>query len=626
MRLSNSGSFYARTGLILLVSAAFLVLAHYLKAFTDHNLFTVLFPAVALSAWVGGRLGGLLSTATLALGTAYYHLPPQGFAVADPDDVVRLGTFTLSGAFVAWLSGALKESQGVIKATLESIGDAVIATDRRGRVRLLNPTAEMLTGWSHKDARGRPLSEVFRSVHTETGEAVPVPQPDSIRSRTDLRDGVSLVSRNGTRVQIDDSIAPVQIDTGRTMGSILVFRDATRRKQAEAGALELERHRLRGQRMEAVGRLAGGVAHDFNNLLTVINGYADLLLQQVDQASPFRGNAEAIRKAGDRAASLTRQLLVFSRGQPAKLEIADLNRIVADFDTMLRRLIGEDIDLVVNLAAQPLRVRVDIGQIEQIIMNLAANARDAMPHGGRLTLEIGLKELQPNGSELAGGEPGIPYAELAVVDTGIGMSQETLARLFEPFFTTKGIHSGTGLGLSVTYGIVKSHNGHVRVESLPDRGSTFRVYLPLTDAPPEQAPAPARLPEPAAARATILLVEDNREVRQLMRDILSASGYVVMEASGVEEAMAIAETRKPIDGLVSDIVMPGFSGVELGRRLASIRPGLNVLYVSGYSNQELASRALEDSKVAYLQKPFAPSELTNRVAEAISRSRKRSSS
>jgi PAS domain S-box-containing protein len=253
--LSNRGSFHTRTGLILLVSAAFLVLAHYIKSFTDHNVFTVLFPAVALSAWLGGRLGGLLSTVTLALGTAYYHLPPERLAVSDPDDVIRLGTFTLSGALVAWLSGALKESQGLIRATVESIGDAVIATDRRGRIRLLNPTAELLTGWSHKEARGRHLAEVFRSVHPETGEAVPVPLPNSMQGRADLPDGVSLVSKTGNRIPIEDSIAPVQIDTGRTLGSILVFRDATRRKETEAAVLESERHRLRGQRMEAVGRL-----------------------------------------------------------------------------------------------------------------------------------------------------------------------------------------------------------------------------------------------------------------------------------------------------------------------------------------------------------------------------------
>ena len=608
--LSRRVSYYARTGVIVLVSGIFLTLSHYVRDLAGHNLFTILFPAVALSAWVGGRLGGLLSTVTLTLGSAYYHLPPEGFAIADPDDVIRLGTFTLSGAFVAWLSGALKESQGFVRATLQSIGDAVIATDRRGRVRVLNPTAEMLTGWSQQDARGRQLSDIFRSVRTETGELLPLP-PESISGRADLPSGVSLVSKSGNRIPIDDSFAPVQIDSGETLGSIVVFRDATRRLQNEVAALESERHRLRGQRMEAVGRLAGGVAHDFNNLLTVINGYADMMVNQVGPEHPLHGSAEAILQAGERAAALTRQLLLFSRGQPSKLEVADLNVVVAGFEKMLRRLIAEDIELVLNLSSQPLPVLVDIGQIEQVIMNLATNARDAMPHGGRLTL-VTRRAEQPCG----------PCAQLEVADTGVGMDPETAARVFEPFFTTKGVNKGTGLGLSVTYGIVKSHKGNLEVYSRPGHGSVFRACLPMTDAVPEQASRNVGSAEAPATKATILLVEDNPDVRHLMRDILAGAGYIVLEASGVDEAMAIGRDHPgPIDLLVSDVVMPGFSGVELGRRLMMIRPRMAVLYVSGYSGEELASRVTESSELTYLQKPFGPAELSSRVAEILSRSR-----
>ena len=621
MEFSKRQRFYARTVLILLISLAFLVLSHYLRNLTERNLFTVLFPAVALSAWLGGRLGGMVSTVTLALGTAYFLLPPVGeLAITDPDDAFALGTFALSGAFVAWLSGALKESQGVMKATLESIGDAVIATDRRKRVRLLNTRAEALTGWSHKEARGRQLSEVFHTVHTESGESLPV--PDSAHSRVDLPNRVAVVSKAGRRVPIDDSFALVRSDSGRTLGSILVFRDATRRMENEAAALESERNRLRGQRMEAVGRLAGGVAHDFNNLLTVINGYADLLVRQIDRESPPHASAEAILRAGERAAALTRQLLLFSRGQPAQLEVADLNVVVANFEKMLRRLIGEDIELVVNLSAEPLPVLADVGQLEQVIMNLATNARDAMPHGGRLTLETRRKQLRDGTGPDHGVAPN-PYAEMTVADTGIGMDPETVARLFEPFFTTKGIHQGTGLGLSVTYGIVNSHKGRLEVDSQVGAGSAFHVYLPLTDAVTGTRQAQPPLENPPVEKATVLLVEDNSEVRHLMRDILTGVGYVVLEAPGVEEAMAIGRNHpEPVDLLVSDIVMPGFSGVELARRLVSIRPGMAVLYVSGYSDEEVASRALEGPRVAYLQKPFSPSELAARAAETISRSRK----
>jgi CheY-like chemotaxis protein len=343
------------------------------------------------------------------------------------------------------------------------------------------------------------------------------------------------------------------------------------------------------------------------------------VLRQIDPEHPAHAGAEAILKAGERAAGLTRQLLLFSRGQPAKPRIVDLNQVVANFETMLRRLIGEDIDLVVSLSAQPLQVLADVGQIEQVIMNLATNARDAMPLGGHLTLSTGVKRLCPNGSEAGAGAPSLPHAELAVVDTGIGMDQETLAHLFEPFFTTKNIHHGTGLGLSVSYGIVRSHKGHLKVESRPGQGSAFRVLLPLTDAAPEEAPPPSPEP-PSPVVATILLVEDNHEVRRLMRDILAASGYVVLEAQGVEEAMTLGASHPGhIDLLVTDIVMPGFSGVELGKRMAALRPGLGTLYVSGYSDEEVATRALENGGVSYLQKPFTPNELARRVAESIAR-------
>ena len=620
MIIPKRNSNYARIGLIFLLSAGFLVLAGYIRNFAEHSIFTVFFPAVALSAWVGGRLGGLVSTLVLTMGAAFYFLPPEGLMVGDPADAIRLGTFSLSGAFVAWLSGALKDNQGIISAMLRSIGDAVIATDHRGRVRLMNPAAEVLTGWSQKDAKGRYLEEVFRTVHPETGEVVSVPLPGSMRGSAGLPDGTSLISKTGDRLPIDDSLAPIQIDTGRTLGSILVFRDATRRKQNEASALESERHRLRAQRMEAVGRLAGGVAHDFNNLLTVINGYAELLMQQIDREAPQRGAAEAIHKAGERAASLTRQLLVFSRGRPPKLEITNLNQIVANFEEMLRRLIGEDVNLVTKLTSQPLLVLADIGQIEQVIMNLAVNARDAMPQGGQLTLETRVHTLRVNDSEQLR-----QYAELAVADTGVGMDSDTLARVFEPFFTTKDVHQGTGLGLSVAHGIVKGHHGDFRVKSEPNKGSVFSVYLPLTDVLPEVLP-PASVPDPTSAKATILLVEDNPEVRHLMCDILSAAGHVVLEATDVEDALSIGENySQPIHLLISDIVMPGCSGTELAKRLTPTRPGICVLFVSGYPGQEVVE-ALEGSQVAFLQKPFDSGQLAHNVAELLARSRQAGSS
>jgi two-component system cell cycle sensor histidine kinase/response regulator CckA len=613
---------YRRIGIVLLASGGFFLISLYLKTWTEHNIFPILFPAVAVSAWFGGRLGGLIATIALSLGTAYFHLPPEGFGVDDPADLIRLGTFTISGAFVAWLSGALKESQGIMMATLQSIGDGVIATDRRGNVRFLNPVAEILTGWSQKEAKGRPLNEVFQGVHAETGEGVQVPTPAALRGVVTL-DDTCLISRTGHRVIVDDSLAPVQVESGRIFGSILVFRDATKRKQSEATLLESQRQRLQAQRMEAVGRLAGGIAHDFNNLLTIISGYADLALKEMDRDSPGHSGIEQIRKAGERAANLTRQLLIFSRGQPARLEIADLNGVVANFEKMLRRLIGEDITLVTSLASAPLYVQVEIGQIEQVIMNLAVNARDAMPGGGCLTLQTAVKELTETGPGLDPGELGIKYAVLAVTDTGIGIDEQTQSRLFEPFFTTKEVGKGTGLGLSVIYGIVKSHKGHLRISSQPGKGSVFEVCLPLSEGVPEAAPT---LPSPQEAprgAATILLVEDSPDVRKLMRDILTGLGYVVLEAVDGQEALLLAGTHsEPIELLVTDLVMPGLSGLELAERLAPIRPAMRVLYVSGYGDPETVTRALEDPTVAYLQKPFALTELAYKVKEMILRSKR----
>ncbi len=608
---------YGRIGAVLLSSGGFLVFSLYMKSWTEHNFFPVLFPAVVLSAWLGGRLGGIIATIGLSLGTAYYHLPPAGFGVDDPADLIRLGTFTVSGGIVAWMSGALRESQGIMMATLRSIGDGVIATDRRGRVRFLNPVAERLTGWPQKEAKGRPLAMVFQGVDAETGEAVLIPSPAALKGAVNI-ENTSLTSKSGQRVTVDDSLAPVQIEPGRTFGSILVFRDATKRKQSELALLEAQRQRLQAQRMEAVGRLAGGVAHDFNNLLTIISGYADLSLKALGPESPGRGAIEEIRKAGDRASSLTRQLLIFSRGQPTRLEIVDLNRVVTNFEKMLRRLIGEDIRIVTRLAGGPVTVKVDVGQIEQVIMNLAVNARDAMPGGGFLTLETYVKKPAKNSSGPDDGEMPGNYGVLSVMDTGIGIDEQNQSRLFEPFFTTKEVGKGTGLGLSVIYGIVKSHKGHLRVNSQPGEGSVFEVFLPLAEGSPNAAPAPALPQEAPRGAATILLVEDNPEVRGLMRIILTDLGYVVLEAADGQEAMLLAEKHAaPIDLLVTDLVMPGLSGLELAKRLAPAHQEMRILYVSGYADHETAKRTLGDPGVAYLQKPFALAEFARKVGDTI---------
>ena len=622
MNLPKQYWYYGRIGIIFLASAGFFLVSLYARALTEHNIFPILFPAVALSAWVGGRLGGLISTFALSVGTAYYHMPPEGLTVGDPADMVRLGTFTLSGAFVAWMSGALKDQQGIMMATLKSIGDAVIATDRHGCVRFLNPLAETLTGWAQKDAKGRPLADVFQGVHSDTGGRVQLPMPAALRGVVSLPENIHLISKSGSRVPIDDSLAPVQIESGRILGSILVFRDATRRRQNEAALLESERQRLQAQRMETIGRLAGGVAHDFNNLLTIINGYADLVLKQIECGQQGRLAIEEIRKAGERAAGLTRQLLVFGRGQTVKLEAVDLNRIVANFEKMLRRLIGEDIELITILCDQSLPVLADVGQIEQVIMNLAVNSRDAMPGGGRLILETRVAGPDESCAGLAPGVVVPAYVVLKVMDTGVGIDPEIKSHLFEPFFTTKEVGKGTGLGLSVIYGIVKSHKGEVQFKSEPNIGSVFEIWLPRADTLPKET---RTLTNPQAAprgSGTILLVEDDLEVRKLVRDILTGLGYFVLEAAHAGEALLTVQSyTEQIDLMVSDIVMPGLGGLELAQRLAPLRPNMRVLYMSGYAGHEAVIRARAEPGVAYLHKPFGPDELARKVAEMIPRSK-----
>jgi CheY-like chemotaxis protein len=373
------------------------------------------------------------------------------------------------------------------------------------------------------------------------------------------------------------------------------------------------------QRIESVGRLAGGVAHDFNNLLTVIFGHIELLRKEI-RTSSEQISVEEISRAGERAASLIRQLLVFSRGQPGESEIVDLNQIVINFETMLRRLIGEDIELITNLAGQPLRVQANVGQIEQVIMNLAVNARDAMPGGGCLTIQTEAKGFfdEGEGPEVTG----LPnsYALLAVKDTGIGMDEHTKQHLFDPFFTTKQVGKGTGLGLSVTYGIVKSHKGQLRVKSEPMGGSVFEVYLPINESLSEEAKALVPPPIAEARAATILLVEDDPSVRDLMRDILTGLGYLVLDSTKGDEAILVAANHEDeIDLLVTDIVMPGLSGVELAKRLALVRPNMKVLYVSGYADNNTATRVLGSAAAGYLQKPFTPDDLARKV-EGIIRS------
>jgi nitrogen-specific signal transduction histidine kinase len=403
----------------------------------------------------------------------------------------------------------------------------------------------------------------------------------------------------------------VRDERGALINYVSVQRDVTRE-------LQLEEQYRQAQKMEAIGRLAGGVAHDFNNLLVVIIGYTELLLDRQLGARPWRTYVEQIKKAGEHAAGLVRHLLAFSRQQVLQPEILGLNGVVSNIEPMLRRLIGEDIDLIAKLEPGLGQVKADAGQIEQIILNLAANARDAMPRGGKLIIETANVELDATYLRRhAGVEPGW-YVMLAVSDTGIGMDAATQARIFEPFFTTKAQGQGTGLGLATVYGIVKQSGGHIWVYSELGRGTTFKIYLPrVHETARAVKPRPGLLDMPPGSE-TVLVVEDEESVRALTRHILERCGYTVLEAGHGGEALLLAEQRQePIHLLLTDVVMPHTSGRELADRLAALHPEMKVLYISGYTDQHLVHHGVLEPGMHLLQKPFSPQALAHLVRQVL---------
>ncbi|MBI1940202.1 MAG: response regulator [Acidobacteria bacterium] len=380
----------------------------------------------------------------------------------------------------------------------------------------------------------------------------------------------------------------------------------------------LQKQLVQAQKMEAIGRLAGGVAHDFNNLLTIITGYSDLLLEQVKSGSPIRGQMEEIRRAADRAAALTRQLLAFGRRQVLAPQVLNLNKIVANMDKMLRRLIGEDLDLVTKLDPALSQTKVDPSQVEQVIMNLAVNSRDAMPEGGKLMIETANAELDANYARRhAMAAPG-RFVMLAVSDTGCGMDAETQSRIFEPFFTTKETGKGTGLGLATVYGIVKQIGGEIWVYSEPGRGTTFKVYFPQVEGPERAVQTPKVVSASQRGSETILVVEDEEAVRSLVRRVLESKGYAVLTASTAEEAARLCEQQEgKISLLLTDVVMPGMSGRKLAHHLGFSRPEMKVLYMSGYTDNAIVHQGVLDPGTAFLQKPFTPDAVLRKVREVL---------
>jgi PAS domain S-box-containing protein len=474
-----------------------------------------------------------------------------------------------------------------------------------------------------------------KRIHPDDRDAVMRVYRDGIAGGRDHEFEYRSVAADGREVWLRDIVHVVRDGDGQptTLRGLTV--DLTELRRSERALRQSEEQLRQAQKMDAVGKLAGGIAHDFNNLLMVIRGDSDLMLRRLAAGHPLRQNAEGIREAADQAATLTRQLLAFSRKQVVAPRLVDLNSIVASIHAMLQRLLGETINLVMVTAPDLGGVKADPGQMEQMILNLCVNARDAMPDGGRLTVRTANVELDEAAARRwSDAKPGA-YVMLEVSDTGAGMDAETRSHLFEPFFTTKDQGKGTGLGLSTVYGTVKQSGGHISVESEPGRGSTFSIYLPRVIAPAIAPPEPRRPLETATARPgpgtppgetklapgrgeTILLVEDAQRVRAVVREILEMSGYTVLEARHGAEALEVSNQHAgTIHLLVTDVVMPQMSGRELAQRLATLRPDLKVLYMSGYTDDAIVRHGVLASGIAFLSKPFTPDALALKVRELL---------
>jgi two-component system, cell cycle sensor histidine kinase and response regulator CckA len=497
--------------------------------------------------------------------------------------------------------------------SVEQLADLVIIMDRSGVMEYVNPAFEALTGYSRQEAIGHTLgmlkSEQQAEVYDEMWKTV--------LSGNVFRGIVVNRKKNGETFIIEEALTPLRGRDGEITHFISTGRDITERRKLES---ELQQ----AQKMDAIGRLAGGVAHDFNNLLLVISAYAELMLDSLPGEAPLRRNVNEIISASRRAADLTRQLLAFGRKQMQLLQVLDLNAVIGEIATMLPRLIGEDIELVFVPGQDLGKVKADPVQIEQIVMNLAANARDAMPGGGMLTIETASVRVDESYAQRHAIVPPGEYVLLAVTDSGQGIGAEHLPHIFEPFYTTKEAGKGTGLGLATVYGIVKQNGGFVWVYSEPGLGTTFKVYLPQAQSLSGEIRTAKPSEESPVGCETVLLVEDEASVRQASRQFLVRSGYAVLEANDGEDALRVSRKhRGPIHLMVTDVVMPRMGGPRLAERLAEERPDMQVLFVSGYAENTVLQHGKIDVGTRFLQKPFSLKALARKVREILEASEAR---
>lgn len=498
----------------------------------------------------------------------------------------------------------LRESARMLRAIFNRSSDIFAVLNPLGRFLLMNPAGTAAFGRPPEQILGRSPTEVFgpdygAEIETRLRRVVESREPQSFTNRW---------KQEGRERWIQSVLIPYLSDEGALRGVIGISRDVTKERT-------LEEQLRQSQKMEAIGRLAGGIAHDFNNILMAIGGYTELVDAALPQDSPLREDVEQIRQAAERASALTRRLLAFGRRQLLAPEVLEVDELVRRFEPMLRRIIPEDIEVVLELRIPGSRVKADRNQLEQVLMNLAVNARDAMPKGGRLTIRTSRVDV-PDEFELARlGLELISYAILDVVDTGVGMDEEAMSHLFEPFYTTKEMGKGTGLGLAMVYGIVHQSGGRISVQSAPNRGTTFRIHLPETAGKETSEQKSTAVPiESKAGEGTILVVEDADSVRSLLQRAIAELGYDVVPASSGEQAIEIARTRK-INILLTDIVMPKMDGSEVARKIQEIQPAVKLIYMTGYTDSGVVRRHVLDRSVPLLQKPFKPRDLLAKIRE-----------
>ncbi len=602
-----------RYGVALLSTVLALIPTLYFSDIAESRL-VVFAVAVMVSAWYGGWKPGLAATSFALTVSAYYSFTGDQTPSEYHKAVAHLALFSAVALLICWFNAALRAAQENLRRSESNFRSLVMNApygicrcDALGILQDANPALVAMFGYDSAAAlRGRHLGSLYADAQQwfQTADYFHARKEfNNLTTECVRKDGTSIVARISGR----------SIPNGKNGDSFEIFMEDV----TETRTLELQLRQA--QKMEAIGRLAGGIAHDFNNLLMVISGYAEFLLERLGPDPRLRGPAQEISNATQRATSLTRQLLAFSRKQMLAPKVLDLNEVVAENLKMLTRMIGEDIDLVMVPGASLGAVRADPGQIDQVIMNLAVNGRDAMPQGGKLTIETANVTLDENFARTHTPLTPGDFVMLAISDTGVGMDGETQSRIFEPFFTTKGA-KGTGLGLSTVYGIVKQSGGFIFVDSQPQRGTAFRAYFPRVDGREEAAAAQESLALPRAehGQETILLVEDETNLRHLARQYLEIQGYKILAAEDSAAALQIVDGYQgTIDLLLTDVVMPGMNGRELATHISKLLPEVRVLYMSGYTENAIGHDGTLDPGINLLQKPFSLPALKDRVREVL---------